>query len=635
MEKLKIQLKSLFKKRTISFLLLFFIIVLGSLVIEIVGFNFKTLTLSENNKGIFSVTDYTFGDNKVRIKPQRYINDLIITTHTDKRVEYTVSYNVKQPNGTYKTKVMEGSIFPEIPEEFIHIGGDYTNIILKIDYSIVNIKSIEVYNILTFSFHRFIYFILFFSSLTILFLLRKLIYKRVEIGFLITAVFVGVAFSYLIPVNVGLIWDDETHFPRIYALFSVPVERNVSLATYEMYSFKWAIYEDNTYKHKFYNEEDEMKYYEVLNQNDKISTEYTLRGLTAKLKFTGYIAPALGISLGRLLNLSFTTQFIMGRISNLIIYLGVVFYAIKRSKRFKLSIAAMGLLPVSLFLASSYSYDSTTIGFLMLGTVLIMNDMNSQDQLIKKRDILIILFSFFIAVFHKMVYFPIFFLFYLIPRKKFESKKIYNLSILLNLSFIILIIAAFILPLVMFPTGVIGDVRGGNVNAIGQVKFIFENILTYTLILIQNIKNVLVNYVFVYPYANMAYLGLTDNVIQFALMVMVIIVIIFDNKHTMDEQPHEINFKKRIISLLILIATIALVWTSMYLVFNPVGNTFIAGVQGRYFFPLFTLTLFILKPIKFYKVDISLPNLSHVFFLLYTLLVFISMYPVIIERFWK
>ena len=51
-------------------------------------------------------------------------------------------------------------------------------------------------------------------------------------------------------------------------------------------------------------------------------------------------------------------------------------------------------------------------------------------------------------------------------------------------------------------------------------------------------------------------------------------------------------------------AAIALIWTALYISFTVPGNTFIAGVQGRYYRPLLYLGFVILEN-KLFTVNVS------------------------------
>lgn len=50
--------------------------------------------------------------------------------------------------------------------------------------------------------------------------------------------------------------------------------------------------------------------------------------------------------------------------------------------------------------------------------------------------------------------------------------------------------------------------------------------------------------------------------------------------------------------LVLCIATAVLVWTSMYIAFTTPGNTYIDGVQGRYYIPFLFLLWLVFNPTR-------------------------------------
>ena len=74
--------------------------------------------------------------------------------------------------------------------------------------------------------------------------------------------------------------------------------------------------------------------------------------------------------IGKNLNLPFSAVFALGKFGNLLMYVIVMFWAIRLAKNRKLLLAFVAMLPTPLFLASSYTYDSVVFSFITLGCVL-------------------------------------------------------------------------------------------------------------------------------------------------------------------------------------------------------------------------------------------------------------------------
>ena len=87
-----------------------------------------------------------------------------------------------------------------------------------------------------------------------------------------------------------------------------------------------------------------------------------------------YIPQALFIKVARFLNFSYNRMYMAGKIGNLLAYIILMFFAIRIIKSNKVVLASIALLPTLVLLASSYSYDAMTTGFLTLGIVIWYNE---------------------------------------------------------------------------------------------------------------------------------------------------------------------------------------------------------------------------------------------------------------------
>ena len=152
----------------------------------------------------------------------------------------------------------------------------------------------------------------------------------------------------------------------------------------------------------------------------------------------------------------------------------------------------------------------------------------------------------------------------------------------------------FMHPLISTKGEAFTDIRGGSdVSAFKQIKFILQNPKTYTIILINFLKNYLnifnrQNYISFF-----AYLGFIPyNNLILSLLDFVIIT----DKNQKDSLSSNIKYKI-IITILILI-TVILITTALYIAFTGVGSLDIKGVQGRYLLPLLFPFFYILGSSK-------------------------------------
>lgn len=129
-----------------------------------------------------------------------------------------------------------------------------------------------------------------------------------------------------------------------------------------------------------------------------------------------------------------------------------------------------------------------------------------------------------------------------------------------------------------------GDARGGNTNVTEQMNIIFGHPLAYIRIFFTNVADSLNSYVFdASGLASLAYAGM--HPFEGAVSLLCLGVALTEKK------PALPLLKKNIISLkvwmaIILLGTVGLIWSALYVVFTPVGSVTIAGVQARYYIPL-------------------------------------------------
>lgn len=86
-----------------------------------------------------------------------------------------------------------------------------------------------------------------------------------------------------------------------------------------------------------------------------------------------YISQALGVTLARLLHLNYSWLIVLGRLFNLLMFLGVGFFAVRLMPVFKTTLALSALLPMSMQLAASFSYDAYVLALSFLGIALVFS----------------------------------------------------------------------------------------------------------------------------------------------------------------------------------------------------------------------------------------------------------------------
>lgn len=284
-----------------------------------------------------------------------------------------------------------------------------------------------------------------------------------------------------------------------------------------------------------------------------------------------------------------------GRIFNLLFFLLCCYYSIKIIPFMKNTLFLLCLMPMTITLASSLSYDSVIIGslFLFISGILKLSYSDNVEKIDTKYLYYMVIFS-VVLIHFKQVYYPLLFLFLLIPSHKFKSKKEKCKW------FVISIVSGVISFLVwsFFTKMLLGvDNISTDTNSMDQLKFILTSPIEYILILIKtlivNLKFYLIGFI-----GNLGWLD-TNFPYLFILMycILLIVTVLFDRGESRDN----INIKEKGFITSIGILIIVLMETALYITWTSkseiggVGFGLISGVQGRYFIPISIIVLLLFK----------------------------------------
>lgn len=135
-----------------------------------------------------------------------------------------------------------------------------------------------------------------------------------------------------------------------------------------------------------------------------------------------YLPQAIGLALGRILNLNFLGIFYLGRLTNLAFFAVCAYFAVKRIPRFKVLMALAALLPMTLQQAASYSYDAFINGMAFLFIASLIREYTAEGKMTGK-DFLWLLIPGALLTPAKVVYSTMLFLTFLIPARRFGSGK--------------------------------------------------------------------------------------------------------------------------------------------------------------------------------------------------------------------
>lgn len=135
-----------------------------------------------------------------------------------------------------------------------------------------------------------------------------------------------------------------------------------------------------------------------------------------------YIPQAIGITIGRICSLGQIPTIYLGRLCNLLFFVLCGYLAICLAPFGKLAFFGVSVLPMTLELVSSLSYDSFAIALAMLFTAYVMHLIWKVPRVGGKQLLILGILLALLAP-CKMVYIPLALLCFLIPQDKFGSKK--------------------------------------------------------------------------------------------------------------------------------------------------------------------------------------------------------------------
>jgi len=315
-----------------------------------------------------------------------------------------------------------------------------------------------------------------------------------------------------------------------------------------------------------------------------------------------HLPQALGIFIARLLNLSFLGVFYSGRFFNLLFYLLCVFLAIKRLSGFRLPLLMIGLLPMSLQQAASFSSDAFINGISILLIAYSVYYAYEKESF-NWRDFATLLFLGILLAPAKMVYAPIALLAILAAKKWRESEG----TKAWLLGGIIVAVSAAVAIVTFILISVFGEAFGPEINWEGghnyTVAFVFENPITALLIFLRTIYHDFECYTYCAFGWYLSGLTITLPISYPRIIIAICILSVFYGNR--DEWKPAIF--DRFVFIVISGAVVLLTMISMFLGHTSDFHVIIRGIQGRYFVPLLPLAALmirhnrILVPYRFFR----------------------------------
>lgn len=400
--------------------------------------------------------------------------------------------------------------------------------------------------------------------------------------FLVAALVIGAVFNIVIlPLSR---YDDHAHFWRIYEISSGNLVSKVTnefpKSVKDLIIDEDGVYHINDITYSYMQEKAKLK----LNKDEK---EPLAVGLSSGASPISYLPQLVGVTIGRVLQLNPLTIAYLGRIANFIAYLIIMYWAIKLlpKDKWKNIFIIIALLPMTMNMAMSLSPDAMIISVSFLA-ISYMLHLKYKAENVGWKQAAIIGALCMLPTVCKTVYFPLVFLFFMIPKDKFKNKMTRW---------------GYFAGIVVFCLGVYSvwqrflssEVAAAiHTNATEQFFYAIADPMRTLMNLINTINTYISEFIF-----PMIGGWNTNHIVSVGFIVLLLIATFAIHKKADKPENEEVELerKDRIIMGLISIIVILLSFAGMYVLWTEATKNVIDGVQGRYFLPILPLIMLALE----------------------------------------
>lgn len=304
---------------------------------------------------------------------------------------------------------------------------------------------------------------------------------------------------------------------------------------------------------------------------------------------------ALGYNVAMFFGLSIYKCIVFARIFNLIVYVTLVYFAIRLIPVLKNSLLVLALFPMSIYQGASISPDAMLNGLCFLFVGLCLYYAYGEKEKLELKNVIwlgILLAIIFMA---KYVYVVLGLLVLLIPKSKFKDNKYYWMCF--GISLLPILLSSFISLGIASSTVTSGQAIEGGMT---QLQYMQQHPIHIFKVLINTAINKFQDY--------MLWLNVLGW-LNYSLGPLIYIVPMF-TMYVLASDVNEINVKvtgkHKFLAFVTFIAICVGIVLGIYISdgrINDVGSDIVVGVQGRYFIPALPVLYLSLLPSKMKNED--------------------------------
>lgn len=305
-----------------------------------------------------------------------------------------------------------------------------------------------------------------------------------------------------------------------------------------------------------------------------------------------YVPAAVGISIARLSGMATVPLLYLGRLFNLLFFVGMTWLAMKRLPFGKEVLFGVALLPMTLHLSASFSYDVMILGCMFCFTAVCL-DLTYRKEHVDWKDVAVLMLLMAVSGPCKMVYAVMMGLCLLIPVRKFGGWGKWLLAALA-------VGGAWAVSMYLVNSQIIVSYATETEN---YVQWAGEPGYSLTLLLHQPLRLVRMFYQTILWQAEHyhltmigAYLGNLDKVLDVPYLVVALFTFgLLELAFRKPGESLQMSGRQRIWVCVVCAGCAAVTMASMLIAWTPVSSKVINGVQGRYFLPFLPVLLMALK----------------------------------------
>lgn len=398
----------------------------------------------------------------------------------------------------------------------------------------------------------------------------------IEKFFLYVALVFGLLYVFILPPFQSV--DENTHFYRGYEIASgrfIAQKVNHETGDYLPSSLSEL---SSKYSFLVKNIDAKVKGKYILESGDTKLTpdkvQFTEFANTALYSPVCYLSQIPGMFLAKNLGANPLIIFYFGRISNLIFFILMTYFAIKIIPFGKTTVAILALMPMTLSLGGALTSDVMVIGVNFLWVAFLLKLIFEKENVNNFQICSFILLGFLLAL--SKHYFMLLPLIFLIPKSQFK-----NIFKYLSCTLGTILIAASGLFLWQNIISHLGFSMNGEADFSKQLDFIFSNPLSYAFIFLKSfvlkMPRIIITMIGV--------LGWQDTRLDFLTYIIYPILIILSLGLDKKEDFAFAKWQLYLIGFDVIIS-VFLIFTNLYLMWTKPALGIIYGLNGKYFIPV-------------------------------------------------